>query len=126
MKNPFDSNNGNISDEDFVKIIADMVAKEGGLPQEVIPENVALVKAVYEAMKYAAEGTGVKVTYVLHKPYRTCGSVTIIGKNISIISPELFTKCARYASNIEIYTKTNGDTQIDFGFNNLTRTVVTR
>ena len=77
----------------------------------------------YLALRYMSKGSRARVTYTLNEPYTSVGYVSITGRNIQLKHPEWFAKIADYASNMEVYPKTNGTVQINFTFHGLTKRI---
>lgn len=85
--------------------------------------NIARQKQIgiaYTALKYILNGTGAKVTYRLHEPYKSMGVVSVVGKNLAFVKGDVFIKIARLASNVDIYPRVDSTVQIDFTFHGLT------
>lgn len=75
----------------------------------------------YKVLKYLTKGmTNIRVTYELHKPYKSMGSVSVIGSCISFRKPEWFMKAVELSNNFEVYPKTDGMVQMNFTFHGLT------
>lgn len=85
------------------------------------PKRLKQIEFVYKTMKYIVKGKELKVSYELNQPYTSMGSVSIVGKEIRVTNPALFLRASGFASNLEIYPKTDGTVQMDFTFHNLTR-----
>ncbi len=109
--------------EDILLMIAKEFEEQDKKTSMIIPTRVRDVKYTYEIMKNLFAGKDVKVDYDLHEPYKDFGSVTVIGKKIDLNSPKWFLKAAEIASNCDIYPRTDGKIQIDFGFGGLTETL---
>lgn len=86
-------------------------------------DRVQQVLYTYKVMKRLMKGTGTKVTYELHEPYRSVGSVSVTGKNIDFRKMSQFLEAAEIASNFEVYPKTDGTVCLAFAFHNLTTPV---
>ena len=87
----------------------------------IVPNKIKAVLYTCKALKYLIRGTDAKVTYKLNEPYKSMGSVSVVGKYLSFCDSEGFVAAAKLASNLNIYPKTNGTTQIDFTFHGLTQ-----
>ena len=85
----------------------------------VNPNRIKELACVYKTIKFLGEKNGAKVTYKLHQPYQSMGSVSIVGKNLEFTKGKLFVKAASMASNVNIYSKTDGTVKIDFTFHGL-------
>ena len=79
-----------------------------------------LMTASLLAIKKAIEGDSVKVQYHLHEPYTSMGYISIIGKDVRIIDPKMFSAISQLASNIEVFPKTDGSVQANLTFHGLT------
>ena len=115
--------------EDEVNEVLDNIMQELGKEIEkednqdaiVVPIKVKMVMYAYKILKHLTMGTEAKVTYKLNKPYKSMGSVSVVGRNLSICDTKEFVAVAKLASNLDIYPKTNGAIQIDFTFHGLTQ-----
>lgn len=120
----FDSEEEAIAAVDGVMMkIANDISKDESGTSVVIPERVKQVETAYKVMQLITNGKNVDITYELNTPYTSMGSVSVVGKEIVISNPSLFVKVAGMASNLEVFTKTNGMVQMNFTFHNLTRKV---
>lgn len=109
--------------ESLINLIGEQVAMEEFKTALINPMKVKAVLCTYKLLKYITKGSKAKVTYELNKPYKSMGSVTVIGKELSFNKPEWFVAVAKLASNVNVYPKTNGTVQMDFTFHGLTTTI---
>jgi len=117
------------TDEDVEQMLDSIVTTVGEVAKIddnktsiINPIKIQQVLYTYKVLKYLASGNkGVKVKYELHKPYRSMGSVTVTGKNITFRKPEWFMKAVELANNFEVYPKTNGTVEMNFTFHGLTK-----
>lgn len=81
--------------------------------------------AVYtaRAMKRLVRGTSAKVTYQLHEPFQSMGSVSVTGKNIDMKKVVWFVRSVELASKSVVYPKTDGTVCMTFPFHGLTRPI---
>lgn len=104
----------------FIESLGKAIAKEENVTSLVKVERVKDVVDTYKAMRKMMKGAKAKVSYKLYKPFRSTGSVSIIGKNIPVKDIKAFVQCAKTASNINVYPKLDGTIRIDFTFHGLT------
>ena len=109
--------------DDLVYGIAEEVKLGEAEPAVINPVKVYQLKFVHAVMKYLTKGTGAKVTYDLHKPFRSMGNVSVEAKNLAVRNATWFNKAARLANNMEIYPLTNGKFRMTFTFHGLTNNV---
>lgn len=106
---------------EFVDFLTAAIQKDEARPAIINVDNVKKVSTVFTIMKKLTEGTSAAVTYKLCSPFRSSGSVTVVGKKISFRNTKLFLEAVNLAENFDVYTKTDGTIQMDFGFNGLVR-----
>lgn len=109
--------------DDMIRDLADEITLAEADPAIVNPVKVYQIKFVYEAMKYLTRGTDAKVTYDLHKPFKSMGNVSVESKTLTIRDSVWFNRAARFASNMEIYPLVNGKFRLTFTFHRLTSTL---
>lgn len=107
----------------LVTVVAQTSRVEDTRTQIVNPITMQHLLYTYKILKYLTKGTGTKVTYELHEPYKSMGSVTVCGKNITFAKPEWFMKAVELAANFEVYPKTDGTVEMNFTFHGLTKPV---
>lgn len=84
-------------------------------------DTMLRLSCVYRIMRHLTKGQkDVTVGYEVYEPFLSMGSVSVIGKNISVRKPEWFMRAVEMASNFEVYPKTDGTVQMNFGFHGLT------
>ena len=106
--------------DSMVLSIAEIIKEQDSRTSIINPRKLKEISFVYKAMKILTKGTNVKVTYDLHEPLKSIGSVTITGKNIVLRHRKWFDEAIKLASNFDVYPKTDGTVVIDFTFHGLT------
>lgn len=91
--------------------------------QMINPYRIQEILYTYKVLKYLTRGSKAKVTYELHKPYKSMGYVSVSGKNLSFKNMKWFLKAVELSSNFEVYPKTNGTIQMNFTFHGLTKII---
>ena len=99
------------------------IEEEENTPALVNPDKMLQIQAAYRILKQVSKDTGAKVTYELHKPFVSMGSVSIVGKSVSFKNPEWLVRLSKLASNVDIYPRADGKIVIDFTFHGLTRII---
>jgi len=107
--------------DDFIEYLKKIDANQpDGVTIEIMKlDKVKEFRYVRYLMQRAVKGCDAEVTYAINEPWVGHGSVTVQGKNIIIREPRLFAEAGRYALNLDIYPKTDGTVQMDFGFQGL-------
>ena len=87
------------------------------------PERVRRVLSTYRAMKKEFVGQNVKVTCELMKPTKDYGYISIEGKKIVFIHPEILADAIRGSTGVDGCMKTNGNVVINFGYAGIVKTI---
>lgn len=109
--------------DELITLVACTAQIEDTRTQVVNPITMQHLLYTYKTLKYLTKDTEVNVTYVVHEPYKSMGSVTACGKNITFSRPEWFVKAAELATNFEVYPKTDGTVEMNFTFHGLTKPI---
>lgn len=109
------------SDMDALMLsMAEEIEQDESRTSIINPYRMKELAFTYKSMKYITHGSKAKVTYKLHEPYQSMGSVSVTGKNIVFSNMSWFVRAVEMASNFEVYPKTNGDICMTFTFHGLT------
>ena len=116
-------NNENQDEQDLIDALAEIIAEgeEGVFLTDF--QRLHGVNLAYKAMRHIVRGVDVKISYEINEPYVSMGSVSIVGKDITITDTNVFAAAAKLADNIEVYPKVDGTTQINLTFHRLARKV---
>ncbi len=108
--------------KDFiVNNLAEEISAEDSKTSIINPYKVQQVLYTYKLLESLFKGNKyAKVNYELYEPYRSMGSVSVIGKDLTIKKPKWFIKAVELANNFEVYPKTDGTVQMNFTFHGLT------
>lgn len=99
---------------------AEEIEKDESRTSVINPLRMRQMAFTYKALKRMMRGSRVKVSYKLHEPYQSMGSVSVVGSDIALGNPKWFLKAVEFASNFEVYPKTDGTVCMTFTFHNLT------
>lgn len=108
--------------DSLVTTVAEEVTFDDSKTSIINPYKIQQVLYTYKVLKYLVKGIkGANVSYELHEPYRSMGSVSVVGKDLVFRQPEWFMKAVELSNNFEAYPKTDGSVQMDFTFHGLTK-----
>lgn len=116
-----------LSGDDDVEAALDAATNlfaEAELKTSIInPYRVKQMVDVYKVLTYLLKGSRAKITYTLHKPYKSVGCIKVTGKSIKFNRPEWFVRAAGLASNFEVFPKVDGTLEMNFTFHGLTQSI---
>ena len=118
------------SDEDVWEMLDNVVVTVGeavmvdeSKPAVLNPIKIQQMQFAYGVLKYLTKGTGAKLTYALNEPFKSMGSISVEGKNLTFTNAEWFARAAEFASNTEVYPLTNGNVKMTLTFHGLVRPI---
>lgn len=106
--------------EEALDALAEEIAQDESRTSVLAPHRMQQLLYTYKAMKYLTKGSSSKVTYKLHEPFQSVGSVSVIGANLDFRQLSWFVRAVELASNFEVYPKTDGTVCMTFTFHGLT------
>lgn len=108
----------------LVIIVQNQVIADESKPAIINPYRMQHLAHTYKLMRYMTNGTDAVVSYKLHEPFQSMGSVSVEGNDILIGASgqaiQWFLGAAKLASNFEAYPLTNGKVRLTFTFHGLT------
>lgn len=118
------------SDEEVWEMLDNVVVTVGeaamvdeSKPAVLNPIKIQQMQFAYGVLKYLTKGTGAKLTYALNEPFKSMGSISVEGKNLTFTNAEWFARAAEFASNTEVYPLTNGNVKMTLTFHGLVRPI---
>ena len=107
---------------EIILAVAQKADKDDKITSIVVPTKMKLICESYRLLKYMF-GSKAKVSYTLHKPYKSVGYITIEGKKIDIKNPASFIAIVRAASNFEVFPTLNGKIVMNLTYHGLTQSI---
>lgn len=86
----------------------------------VNPRKIAQMKRCFELLQTQLAAQDVSLSYHLHEPYKSTGSIILEADKYIFDQPELLRDACALASNAEIYPLISGKLRIAFAFDGLT------
>lgn len=77
----------------------------------------------YAALRYITKDSDIKVSYKLHEPFRSMGSISVEGRVLKFSNPEWFARVAEFADNTEVYPLAKNAVRLTFTFHGLTKKI---
>lgn len=106
----------------IVLAVAQKADKDDKITSIVVPTKMKLVCESYRLLRYMF-GSKAKVSYTLHKPYKSVGYIPIEGKKINVKNPASFMAIVRAASNFEVFPTLNGKIVMNLTYHGLTQSI---
>lgn len=107
-----------------VVTIGEAAMADESKPAVLNPIKIQQIQFTYGVLKYLTKDTGAKLTYALHEPFKSMGSVSVESNNLTFTNSEWFSRAAEFASNTEVYPLANGKVRMTMTFHGLTKPIV--
>lgn len=109
--------------DNVVVTVGEAIVADESKPAIIDPIKVQQMQFAYGVLKYLTKNTDAKLSYALHEPFKSMGSISVEGKNLAFANAEWFSRAAEFASNTEVYPLTNGKVRMTLTFHGLVRPV---
>ena len=109
--------------DDFIEVISQELEAEEWNTTMLDFQKSKQIQFAYSVLKYLTRGSDAVVSYKLHEPFKTMGSVSVEGKSIEFYQPEWFARVAEFASNTEVYPLAKNRVRLAFTFHGLTKSI---
>ena len=105
--------------DEIISWFKEPILEDEKRPGILNPVRLQQIQFVYKTLQHITEGYNVKVSYKLNEPFKSVGSVTVEGKELVFNSPELFTRIAKVADNLDVYPLLKNRVRLTFTFHRL-------
>lgn len=109
--------------DDLIKFVGTEISKGYEFPAVLIPSRLKQMQFAYKVLEKLTVGRNVRLTYEIHKPWNSMGSIVLEAKELVFNDAEWFSRAAEFASNTEVYPLTNGNVRMAFTFHGLTKVI---
>ncbi len=109
--------------DDFIEVISQELEAEEWNTTMLDFQKSKQIQFAYSVLKYLTRGSDAIISYKLHEPFKTMGSVSVEGKSIEFYQPEWFARVAEFASNTEVYPLAKNRVRLTFTFHGLTKSI---
>ena len=108
------------SDEELEKALFELIENDDAKTTVLNGMKYQQIQFTYSVLKYLAKGTDMEISYKLHEPFKTMGSVSVEGKLLEFDKPEWFARAAEFANNTEVYPLAKNRVRMTMTFHGLT------
>ena len=109
------------AEDAFLCAIGRLLEQSDSGPSIVNPQRLREMQFTYRVVHDLLAGGDMRVSYRLHEPLKSMGSISIEGKRLTFSQPEWFARAAEFADSTEIYPLVNDEVRITFTFHDLTK-----
>lgn len=109
--------------DNIVVTIGEAIEIDEEKPAVLNPIKIQQMQFAYGVIKYLTRNADVKLSYALNEPFKSMGSISVEGKDLTFTNAEWFARACEFASNTEVYPLTNGNVRMTLTFHGLVRPI---
>ena len=106
--------------DEVMLALGKMLAAYDARPAVVNLRRLQEMKQCYAWIEKLLLTPGADISYRLHEPLKSMGSISLEANNLIFQEPEFLKWACLMASNLEVYPLANGKVRMTFGFSGLT------
>ena len=105
----------------MVLSVGDRILKEEGETALLNFRRMEEMRFCYSVLAFLTSGTDASLSYKLHQPFQSMGSISAEGERLEFLSPKWVSRIMEFADNMEVYPITGKRIRLTFTFHGLTK-----
>lgn len=117
------SENFNSEMDALLDCLGQWILEDEQQPHIVNPARYQQFQLAHNVLQKLTADTGMKVSYEIHEPFSSMGSISIEGEQLEFYNCRWLAKAIGFASNLEVYPLTSGKIRLVLTFHGLAKKV---
>ena len=109
--------------DELIDFIGQWILEDEQQPSTLQPIRLQMMNFSYSILKHMAEENGMTVSYELHKPFQSMGSICLEGEDLVFLRCKQLSRAISFADNVDVFPLTNGRIRFVLTFHGLTKKV---
>ena len=109
--------------DELIDLIGQWILEDEQQPSALQPIRLQMMNFSYRILKHIAEENGMPVSYELHKPFQSMGSICLEGEDLVFLQCKQLSRAISCADNVDVFPLTNGRIRFVLSFHGLTKKV---
>lgn len=109
--------------DELIECIGQWILEDEQQPSALQPIRLQMMNFSYSILKHIAEENGMTVSYELHKPFQSMGSICLEGEDLVFLQCKQLSRAISFADNVDAFPLTNGKIRLVLTFHGLTKKV---
>lgn len=109
--------------DELIDCIGQWILEDEQQPNTLQPLRLQIMNFSYSILKRIAEENGMTVSYELHKPFQSMGSICLEGEDLVFLCCKQLSRAISFADNVDAFPLTNGRIRFVLTFHGLTKKV---
>ena len=105
----------------LIDSIGDWILQGEMQPGVLNPIRLRQIQFSHAVIKLLTNDIDAKVTYTIHQPFKGMGSICVEGESLEFSNCKWLGRAIEFASNVEVYSLSNGKVRFVLTFHGLTR-----
>ena len=107
--------------DELIDCIGQWILEDEQQPSTLQPLRLQMINFSYSVLKRIAAENGMTVSYELHKPFQSMGSICLEGEDLVFLNCKQLARAISFADNIDVFPLTNGRIRLVLKFHGLTK-----
>ena len=111
--------------DELIDCIGQWILEDEQQPSTLQPLRFQMMNFSYSVLKRIAAENGMTVSYELHKPFQSMGSICLEGEDLVFLHCKQLARAISFADNVDVFPLSNGKIRFVLTFHGLTKQVKT-
>ena len=109
--------------DELIDCIGQWILEDEQQPGTLQPLRLQMMNFSYSVLKRIAAENSMTVSYELHKPFQSMGSICLEGEDLVFLHCKQLARAISFADNVDIFPLTNGRIRFVLTFHRLTKKI---
>ena len=109
--------------DELIDFIGQWILEDEQHPSTLEPLRLQMMNFSYRVLKHIADENGMTVSYDLHKPFQSMGSICLEGEDLVFLHCKQLARAISFADNVDVFPLTNGKIRFVLTFHGLTKKI---
>lgn len=109
--------------DELIECIGQWILEDEQQPSALQPIRLQMMNFSYSILKHIAKENGMTISYELHKPFQSMGSIFLEGEDLVFLQCKQLSRAISFADNVDAFPLTNGKIRFVLTFHGLTKKV---
>lgn len=109
--------------DELIDFIGQWILEDEQHPSALESLRLQMMNFSYRVLKHIADENGMTVSYDLHKPFQSMGSICLEGEDLVFLHCKQLARAISFADNVDVFPLTNGKIRFVLTFHGLTKKI---
>lgn len=109
--------------DELIDFIGQCILEEEQRPGTLEPMRLQQMNFSHQVLQRMAVENGMTVSYELHKPFQSMGSICLEGEDLVFENCKWLARAITFADNVDVYPLTNGRVRLVLAFHGIVREI---